>query len=342
MTAGGPATIVVSPREQFSKARRSLESILAHTDPGVPIVYVDGHSPRGIAKYIDEAAERRDIEVLRTPHFLSENQARNLALPHVRTKYGVFVDNDVAVTPGWLETLVGCAEETGAAAVGPLYLLGEASEGIVHMAGAQLRVVEDAQGRHLRERHRFSNALLEQVRSQLVRERVDMMEFHCLLVRMDVFDRIGPFDERLISVLDHVDFCLSLAAAGEAIFIEPAAIVAHLAPPPYHWRDLLYFFLRFSDTWLEPSVHRFAEKHALALTDAEFDGHRRFRDAHRLRLLRRVRSAVRRLGGNRGLALTDAFVTKILFDRVIERIVVRPLESRRTAKPARNGSFAGK
>lgn len=37
------ATIVITPREQFSKARRSLESILATTSAEVPLVYVDGN-----------------------------------------------------------------------------------------------------------------------------------------------------------------------------------------------------------------------------------------------------------------------------------------------------------
>lgn len=339
MTADGLVTIVITPREQFSKARRSLDSVLANTDAKVPIIYVDGNSPQSVANYVDSVAKSRAMQVVRTRYFLSENQARNLAVARVRTKYAAFVDNDVAVTPGWLDALIRCAEETGAAAVGPLYLIGNAAKGLIHMAGAQLRIVEDESGRHLHERHRFSNVPVSQVRSELVRERVDMMEFHCLLVRMDVFNRIGAFDEGLISVLDHVDFCLALGAAGESIFIEPAATVAHLAPPPYHLQDLFYFFLRFSDAWLESSVRHFAKKHSLALSDAEFDGHRRFRDAHRLRLLWRVRGVVRRVGGARTLAWTDAFVTKVLFDHVVERVIVAPLERRRAGKPARNGSF---
>jgi hypothetical protein len=226
---------------------------------------------------------------------------------------------------------VKCAEETGAWTVGPLYLIGEPEKQIIHMAGAELKIIDDGGGRQLRERHRFSNVPLAQVRDQLVREPTGLVEFHCMLVRTDVFDRLGPLDEGLISVLDHVDFCMSIANAGGSIFIEPAAVVAHLSPPPYAVYDLPYFFLRFSDAWLDASVRRFAHKHHLQLTDAEFDGHRRFRNGHRLRLLGRARGALRRLAGNRGVAIADAFFTNVVCDRWIEQAIVRPLERQRSS-----------
>ncbi len=189
-------TIVVSPREQFSKTRRSLESLLACTDPTVPLVFVDGNSPRGVARYLESQAERHGFTLLRIERYLTSNEARNLALPLVRTKYVAFVDNDVGFTPGWLTALVSCAEETSAWAVGPLYLIGDPEKQIVHMAGAQLQIIESDGGRYLHERHRFSNVPVANVQAQLVRERTDLVEFHCMLVRTEVFDRLGPLDEQ--------------------------------------------------------------------------------------------------------------------------------------------------
>src|SRR5438270_3655831 len=112
------ATVVVTPREQFSKAERSLESLIACTPPDVPVSYVDGNSPRRLARYLERRAAERGITLLRSEAYLAANQSRNLGLPHVRTPYVAFVDNDVGFTPGWLEKLIACAEETGAWAVG--------------------------------------------------------------------------------------------------------------------------------------------------------------------------------------------------------------------------------
>ncbi len=335
------ATIVVTPREQFSKARRSLESILATTSAEIPLVYVDGNSPRSLARYVQDRAQQRGFTLIRTPYLLAANQARNLALPHVHTKYVVFVDNDVYVEPGWLERLVACAEETKAWAVGPLYLIDDPAKQIVHMAGAELRIIDEDGHRRLHEHHRFSNQPMAKVRSSLVRESVDLVEFHCMLVRMEAFKQLGPLDEQLLSFLDHVDFCIDVAGAGGSIYLEPAAVVTHLAPPPYALSDLPCFFLRWSDRWMEPSIRRFAEKRRLDATDKDFDAHRQFRDGHRLRLLGRARGAVRRLIGFRGLNVTDRFVTNVVFNRLIERTIVRSLERRRagsrdqiTAEPA--------
>ena len=163
------ATIVVTPREQFSKVKASLESILAWPDPRVPIVYIDGHSPPRLRRYLKDRAAKRGFTLIHVDRFLAANEARNLGLPHVRTKYVAFVDNDVSVTEHWLETLVACAEETSAWAVGPLYLIDDPVKQIIHTAGADLRIVEENGHRRLHEQHYFTYTPVTKVRAQLAR-----------------------------------------------------------------------------------------------------------------------------------------------------------------------------
>ncbi|MDQ6780067.1 MAG: glycosyltransferase [Candidatus Eremiobacteraeota bacterium] len=338
MSGAKRATIVVTPREQFSKARRSLESILAHTDPSVPLVYVDGNSPPALARYLQQQAARHGFTLLRTEHYLAANEARNLALPRTQTKYVVFVDNDVSVSAGWFEKLIACAEETGAWAVGPLYLIDDPAKQLIHTVGADLKIIEEDGVRRLHERHLFSHQPVSKVKDQLVRRPIDLVEFHCMLVRRDALDRLGPLDEGLISFFDHIDFCLQVAQAGGTIFSEPTAVVTHLAPPPFSWSDLPCFFLRWSDAWMKPSITRFAQKHRLDLDDEDFRGHRRYRDGHRLRLLGRARGMLRRIAGQRGSAMTERLFSDVLFGRLVERTIVNKLERQRASansRPAR-------
>lgn len=325
-------TIVVTPREQFSKVKRSLESVLRCTSPSVPLIYVDAKSPEPAARYIRESARRHGFTVLRSERYLCSNEARNLALPHVKTKYVAFVDNDAEVSPGWLSSLVKCAEETGAWAVGPLYFIDDPAKQIIHMAGADLKIVDDNGVRRLRERHRYSNVPVARVRDSLRREATDLVEFHCMLVRRDTFDRVGMLDEKLLSFLDHVDFCLSITAAGGTIFIEPAAVVTHLAPPPFSWYDLPYFSLRWSNAWMENSLRRFAEKHGLSLSDAELDGHRRFRNAHRNRVLRAASAMLLPVIRSRGVTALQNVMNAVVFDRIVERTFVARLERGRRGR----------
>jgi GT2 family glycosyltransferase len=140
-------TIVVVPRERFSCAQRSLESIYEHTTLPFKLVYVDGNSPAKLQQYLEDQAREKALQWVRTHNYLYPNQARNLGLAHVNTRYVVFVDNDVIVSPGWLEALVGCAEETGATVVGPLMCQHEPVHEEIHFAGGESHIWIDHKGR---------------------------------------------------------------------------------------------------------------------------------------------------------------------------------------------------
>src|SRR5262245_57027010 len=254
-------TVVVVPRERFSFTRRSLERLYETTPAPGAVVCVDGGSPPSVKAYLAAQARERGFRLIRSEHYLTQNEARSLALPHVDTPYVAFVDNDVLVTPGWLETLKRCADETGAWVVGPIYCIGEPELSVVHMAGGVARFDDSGGGgRDLVEVHRFSGARLDRIRAWLRRAALEMVEFHCLLARMDVFARLGPLDEALLSSPEHIDLCLSVRAAGQSVYFEPAAAVTYVPPPPYVLSDLPYYCLRWSEGWNRKSLAHFAEK----------------------------------------------------------------------------------
>lgn len=260
-------TLVVVPRERFQIARRSLEDIYARTTYPFSLVYVDGNSPPSTRRYLEAQAGRLGFRLIRTDEYLTPNQARNLGAAVVSTRYLVFLDNDVLVTPGWLEALVRCAEETDAAVVGPLYCHGELDEGIVHMTGGHAHIFDDSGTRRFLEDHRFHGRPLATVRPLLRRDVCEMVEFHCMLVRTETFRRLGPLDERLKSALENPDFCMSIRQAGGTVYFEPDALITYLPPPPLAWSDLPYFMLRWSDAWNRASLERFREKWGLGHDD---------------------------------------------------------------------------
>jgi GT2 family glycosyltransferase len=261
--SGRLATIAVIPRERFSFTREALERLYAVTPPPFSLVYVDGRSPRHIREYLEAQAQKHGFDLIRTDHYLSPNEARNLAARVVGTKYVVFIDNDVLVTPGWLAALVACAEETGAWAVGPLYCIGPPELETVHMAGGDCHVLEEAGRRRLVDRHRLVGKRWADIRASITREPVELIEFHCMLVRMEVFERVGPLDERLLSVHEHLDLCMMIRQAGGPIYFEPAAVLTWMAPPPLAWSDLPFFLRRWSERWNRASLEYFDQKWAL-------------------------------------------------------------------------------
>jgi GT2 family glycosyltransferase len=257
-------TIVVVPRERFSLTGRSLESIYEHSDVPFRLVYVDGGSPFWVRRYLERQAKERGFELTRTGCYLSPNQARNLGLQKVQSKYVVFMDNDVIVAPGWLTALVQCAEETGASVVSPLCCQGEPVHETIHFAGGEAHVrMQEHVGRtrrHMVETIARQGQRLADVRDQLEREPTEVAEFHCLLARRDVFDKIGPFDEGLLSVRENLDFCMLVRGIGGTVYSEPASVITYLDSIPFKWSDMPFYVVRWSDEWTLASLHRLRDK----------------------------------------------------------------------------------
>ncbi|MGG6295107.1 glycosyltransferase [Leptolyngbya sp. AN02str] len=290
-------TIVVVPRERFSFTERSLESIYEHTTLPFELVYVDGNSPKPIQHYLQEQAQARGFQLIRKNYYLYPNQARNIGLAAVKTKYLVFVDNDVIVSPGWLEALVHCAEETNAAVVGPLMCQYEPIHEEVHFAGGESHVWVDKTGRRrLREKMYEQGRKVTQLRDRLVRHETELAEFHCVLVRTRIFDQLGQLDENMLNTKEHLDFCMSVRQAGESVYFEPACLVTYVPGPPMNWGDLHYYMLRWSNQWTVDSLTHLRQKWNLAE-----DGY--------------FKSKYKKLGWRRNMTIIEPFVRRLTLGR---------------------------
>jgi GT2 family glycosyltransferase len=236
-------TVVVVPRERFSVARRALECLLSETTYPFRLVYIDGASPRSVKRYLDAEARRSGFRLLRSEHPLPPTEAGNLGLREAAgTRYVVFIDNDVLVRVGLRHWSAARTKRTLAS--GTLYGFGVPSFSNIHMAGGAAHIEVWDGGRYMSERHHWPGEHLGEMRPRLVRTRTELIEFHCMLVRTEVFGRLGPLDEGLLSDFEHIDFCMKVREAGGFVYLDPQAVVNWITPPPLAWSDLRYFMLR--------------------------------------------------------------------------------------------------
>ena len=254
-------TIVIVPRERFSYSKESLESIYEHTEIPFELVYIDGRSPDSVYKHLKSQAEEKGFKLIRKNRYLSPNEARNIGIQAVDTKYLVFVDNDVVVSSGWLKALVNCAESNQSAVVGPLQCEGLPLHQTVHCAGGEAHVVVDVKGRQLmREKMYFHRQPLEKVRHRLTQRETELIEFHCMLVRRDIFEQVGLLDESMLNIKEHVDFCMQVAKLDGKVYFEPDCVVTYVYAPPIERTDLAYYMLRWGDDWTVKTLEHFREK----------------------------------------------------------------------------------
>ncbi|ABW31310.1 glycosyltransferase family 2 protein [Acaryochloris marina] len=276
-------TIIVVPRERFQFARESLESLFENTFVPFKLIYVDNNSPRKLRQNLEFQSLLRRFQVVRSETYLSPNQARNLGLQYVTTPYVVFVDNDVVFTSGWLEKLVNCTEETGATVVGSLVCQYRPVHTIVHCAGGTYMApaaysafargelnpsgtLDYTGGWKIQERTPYQNQPLAEVCDQLYRQPTGFVEFHAMLVRTAIFDRIGPLDEGFSCTKEYLDFCMMVTRAGGLIYLEPDSVVTFLTHPPapaLQWSDIPYFMLRWSDAWELSNLLHYQQKWGL-------------------------------------------------------------------------------
>jgi GT2 family glycosyltransferase len=133
-------------------------------------------------------------------------------------KYLVFLNNDTVVHPGWLGYLIETVEsDASIGAVGSMLLqpdgcLQEAG-GIVWSDG---NAANYGRGAHPGE-HRF----------RFARE-VDYCSAAALLVRKDLFSRLGGFDERFVpAYYEDTDLCFGIRSLGFKVVYQPLAQVTH-------------------------------------------------------------------------------------------------------------------
>ena len=282
-------TVVVAPRERFSFARESLESLYEHT-PGIGhVVYIDGGSPLPVRSYLETQARARSFEYIRINRYLSPNEARNIGLRRVKTPLVAFVDNDVLYSPQWLDVLLACMNETGAAIVGPIYHINVGGRELVHMAGGESRVETDGPARVYVEKHRYAGMPLASA-PLLERAQTDLVEFHAMLVRTNVFEETGPLDEGLLSAHEHVDLCLKARELGHRVFFDPNSVVTYVPAQRLHTSDMRYFMLRWSERWNRSTLAHFNAKWGLDTNHRENRSFIKFGRHHRCRGLRLIRS----------------------------------------------------
>jgi glycosyltransferase involved in cell wall biosynthesis len=322
------ATIVVVPRETFSQSVLSLEGVFARTQAPFELVCVDGNSPAATRRRLEEHAIARGFTLLRSPHYLSPNEARNVAIAQVRTKYAVFLGNDVLVTDGWLEALVTCAEETGASFVSGVSCWGALDKPVVYCAGGESHLVEDGGRRGIRDVHYHAGRPLIEVRAELRRQPSEAAVFHCMLVRTDVLERLGGLDEEL-HVLDHVDLCLRAQGEANGGWFEPRSVVMYVPPSPLRGSDVPYFLLRWSRAWIESSFAHFCCKWDIDPGDPGLDGNLRWLHDHRWRLLGRPRQLLHRRAGEHATRAVEAAIDTIVTNTLVRR------DARRRASPHR-------
>jgi GT2 family glycosyltransferase len=194
-----------------------VNSILAHTERGLcEIIVVDNGSAASETETLAAASHQFTLIPLDRNMFFGE--ASNIGAEH-GSEYVLFLNNDVKVTAGWLDTLLAALNtEYRAGAVGPkiVYPNGELQE-----AGSVVR--PDGWGVQIgKSGMRLPPSFIDATRI------VDYCSGACLLMRRKVFLDLGGFDPIFDpAYFEDVDLAIRLRSIGLFTYYCGTATVRH-------------------------------------------------------------------------------------------------------------------
>ena len=201
-----------------------LPSLMASTYPDYKVLLVDNGSVDDSLDFI--AAHYPSVEVLALDKNYGFTTGNNKALPHVKTPYFVLLNNDVELSPGWLEPLVALMEsDDKIAAVQPKLLSFQQRDHFEYAgaAGGYIDVLgyPFTRGRVFDSNER-DDGQYEQVHP------IMWTTGACMLVRKSVTDRIGLFEDRFFAHMEEIDFCWRANNYGYKVMYQPQSVVWHL------------------------------------------------------------------------------------------------------------------
>lgn len=219
--------IVIPIYNSLSYVQECLDSILIYTQTGsYQLILIDDTSDAHTYCYLQHLAIRHPhIKLYRNPSNQGFVRACNLGISLGNAPFVALVNSDVVVTPGWLDRLLGCAEQDPQiAAVNPL---------TNHAAVISLPLAPGA--------NFFGMDQYLQHHAPTIAVDVVTGVGFCLLLRRSVIDQLGAFDEIYgYGYGEESDLCMRLTTHGYRTVVASNTYIYHKGQATFIDRDERY------------------------------------------------------------------------------------------------------
>jgi GT2 family glycosyltransferase len=216
-------SIIIPTKVRYDLLNACLESLSLLQGVHYEVIIVDnGATAPAMLDLLKEAATRRDVRVVR--HDIPFNFSRlcNLGAAEARHPLLLFLNDDIEALDGtWLKAMARYALRKDVGVVGARLLY--ASRDLQH-AGVATNLVPGP-GHPWRD---APESVWQNHPLLATTGEVDAVTGACLLIRSDLFQTLGGFDEvRFPITLNDVDLCLKARQAGLKVIYTPEATLLH-------------------------------------------------------------------------------------------------------------------
>jgi GT2 family glycosyltransferase/glycosyltransferase involved in cell wall biosynthesis/radical SAM superfamily enzyme YgiQ (UPF0313 family)/MoaA/NifB/PqqE/SkfB family radical SAM enzyme/cytochrome c-type biogenesis protein CcmH/NrfG len=218
-TAHRPVSIVIPVFNGIEFTKECLQALIENT-PGelYEVIIVNNGSTDGTGEFL--RCLEGDIKIIANEINLGFSKACNQGAAVAQGELILFLNNDTVSSPGWLEALIEKAREDETVGVLGSKLL--YPDGSIQHAG----VVVGTRDNELSPYHIYICKPADDPAVNKCRE-FQMVTGACLLVRTEIFRRLGGFDEEYVNGHEDLDLCLRVRQAGFKVIYCPESVLTH-------------------------------------------------------------------------------------------------------------------
>ncbi|MEG0912628.1 MAG: glycosyltransferase family 2 protein [Oscillospiraceae bacterium] len=221
---GSPLVSIIIPNFDHVEVLRqcidSIETLSTYKNYELIICENNSKSPETFA-YYEELAKRPNVRIVTWEREFNFSAINNFARKSASGQQLLFLNNDIEViTPEWLEEMVMFTQrkDVGACGIKLLYPNDTIQHGGIAMGvcGSAANICP----LYPREHEGYMSRLA-------IASNMSACTAACLMVRAEVFDEVGGFDEKLAVAFNDVDLCLKIREKGYLIVFNPVAECYH-------------------------------------------------------------------------------------------------------------------
>lgn len=216
-------SIIIPTRDRAHLLKRCIGSILdrtAYQDYEI-LIMDNGSTEQATGDYLKALSEDDRVRIVSYDQPFNFSAINNAAVRCVKSEVLLFLNNDTEVIgPEWLSAMLEHAQRQDVGAVGAKLVHYDQT---VQHGGVVLGLGGLADHAH-RGFPRASDGYLGRLN---VIQNVSAVTAACMMVRKEVFDEVGGFEERLSYCYNDVDLCLKIRDKGYVIVFTPYAELYH-------------------------------------------------------------------------------------------------------------------